>query len=158
MNPNLNDIPDDSLLKYEETIKYKLAKAEGRSVDIIGLILSGIAEEIDALRVARIRTARRHGDNSASISEKIVKAYKVLGDLVIEQRKLAISENFSFSSPYVVEIVRSMMDSVNNVLIELKVDENQKNVFFHRLTQKMNNLEEEVEKRVNNSKSLNPGN
>jgi len=145
------------LERYEESLRVKFQVAKDSFPETLDFVVTGILEEIIQLRTWREDVKRRSPNADTSvISEKIVKAWKVFGDFIIEQQKLSVSEKFSFNSPYVSELVRSILDSVQNVLIELKVEPNNINVFYQKLNTRMVNLEEEVEKRVI-SKSLNSG-
>jgi len=138
---------DTDFLRPEDRVQDKIEKAFSGGSDFFSIIISGLAEEIDSMRIARRKMERAKGDGSY-ISDKIVRAYKILSDLVIEQRKSVTDSSFSFNNPYVVELIRSMLSSVNDVLCDLKVNDNEREVFFHKINQRLIDIEDRVTKTI----------
>lgn len=144
--PSRRDAEGD-FLRPEDRVQDKIEKAFSGGSDFFAVIISGLAEEIDSMRIARRKMERAKGDASY-ISDKIVRAYKILGDMVIEQKKTMTDSSFSFNNPYVVELIRAMLSSVNDVLSDLKVNENEREVFFHKINQRLIDIEERVTKTI----------
>ena len=142
--------PEGEFLRPEDRVQDKIEKAFSGSSDFFSIIMSGLAEEIDSMRSARRRTEKTKGDASY-ISEKIVRAYKILADIMIEQRKATTDNTFSFHNPYVVELIRTMLSSVNDVLSDLKVNDNEREVFFHKINQRLIDIEDRVTRKVNST-------
>lgn len=143
--------PEGEFLRPEDRVQDKIEKAFAGSADFFSIILSGLAEEIDSMRLARRRLERTKGDASF-ISDKIVRAYKILADIASEQRKASTDSTFSFHNPYVVELIRAMLSSVNDVLSDLKVNDNEREVFFHKINQRLIDIEDRVKKNIDNGK------
>jgi hypothetical protein len=141
--------PEGEFIRPEDRVQDKIEKAFTGSTDFFSIILSGLAEEIDSMRIARRRVEKAKGD-ATYISEKIVKAYKILADVAAEQRKAATDSAFSFHNPYVVELIRAMLSSVNDVLSDLKVNDNEREVFFHKINQRLIDIEDRVMRNIKN--------
>jgi len=141
--------PEGDFIRPEDRVQDKIEKAFTGSTDFFSIILSGLAEEIDSMRIARRRIEKAKGD-ATYISEKIVRAYKILADVAAEQRKAAADSAFSFHNPYVVELIRAMLSSVNDVLSDLKVNDNEREVFFHKINQRLIDIEDRVMRNIKN--------
>lgn len=141
--------PEGEFIRPEDRVQDKIEKAFLGSTDFFSIILSGLAEEIDSMRVARRKMERVKGDASY-ISDKIVRAYKILADIAAEQRKVSTDSSFSFHNPYVVELIRVMLSSVNDVLSDLRVNDNEREVFFHKINQRLIDIEDRVTKNIKN--------
>ena len=140
--------PEGDFIRPEDRVQDKIEKAFTGSSDFFSIILSGLAEEIDSMRIARRKIERAKGD-ATYISDKIVRAYKILAEVAAEQRKMSSADaSFSFQNPYVVELIRALLSSVNDVLGDLKVNDNEREVFFHKINQRLIDLEDRVTKNI----------
>jgi len=141
--------PEGDFIRPEDRVQDKIEKAFTGSSDFFSIILSGLAEEIDSMRIARRRVERSKGD-ATYISDKIVRAYKILAEVASEQRKTSTDGSFSFHNPYVVELIKALLSSVNDVLSDLRVNDNEREVFFHKINQRLIDLEDRVTKNIKN--------